>query len=55
MNKKYEDSNLQYCYDMGLDSKKNKPNTTNCNFSLFSTQDRKDAWEQGRKDALTNK
>ena len=51
MDKKYEDSGLQFCYETGVDSIKNKPNTTNCSFSLFSTPDRKNAWEHGRKDA----
>lgn len=45
---KYEDSTLQYCYEMGWDSSINGANTTNCNFNLFSSPDRKKAWEKGR-------
>ena len=55
MKRIYSDSQLQECYEKGYDSIINKPNTTNCNFSLFSSPDRKDAWERGRSDAEEKK
>jgi len=53
--RKYDDERLEEAYQMGLDSGINGANTTNCNFSLFDTPDRKGAWEQGNKEGLQNK
>ena len=50
--RRYDDPKLQHCYDMGYFSKIDQPNLENCNFSLFSSQERKDAWQNGKKRAL---
>lgn len=49
--KKYQDEELQYCYDKGLDNIKNGSNTTNSNYAIFSTKEKLKAWEHGRRDA----
>ncbi len=38
-------------YEHGYDCGKNGANETNCDFRIFSTQDRMKAWELGKKDA----
>ena len=50
MKRIYSDSQLQECYERGYDSAISGEDMVNCNFSLFSSPDRKDAWERGRKD-----
>jgi len=55
MEKKYSDTKLQECYEKGYDSIISGANTKNCNFALFTSPDRKDAWEKGRKDAEKSK
>ena len=47
----YADSTFQKCYEMGFDSKINGANKENSNYSLFSSPDRKKAWERGRRAA----
>jgi len=42
---------LKHCYEMGYDSIKSGANTKNCDWLLFATVDRKDAWELGRANA----
>jgi hypothetical protein len=39
---------LQRAYDAGVDAGKNGPNTTNCHFSLFSSREMTQAWEEGK-------
>ncbi len=39
------------CFDMGYDCHVNGANTTNCNFSLFSTRENTAAWEAGKRQA----
>lgn len=35
--------------EMGYDAAINKPNTTNCHFSLFATKELMEAWSRGKK------
>jgi hypothetical protein len=39
-------------YRMGRDCAINGPNTTNCNFRLFSSRDKTNEWERGKRDAF---
>lgn len=41
--------NNQDVVKKGYDCGKNRPNTENCHFSLFSTPERTKAWEEGKK------
>ena len=45
--KKYADDELQHCYEMGRDAKKNGASPINCHFSLFRTPEMTRAWEKG--------
>lgn len=42
-------------YEMGYDYGLNGPNTTNCDYRLFSTSGQLTDWEQGVKDAKNGK
>lgn len=42
-------------YLAGYDAGKNGPNTTNANFSLFSTKEKMEEWSKGNKDGLKDK
>ena len=42
---------LSYAYKMGFDCGKNGANTTNCNFSIFNSEDNTKEWERGKTDA----
>jgi hypothetical protein len=50
MERKYENKELQHAYEMGVDKSKNGANTTNCAFHLFSSFEKKEAWEIGVKE-----
>lgn len=41
---------LKAAYDAGYDCEKNGANTTNCHFSIFSSKEKMEAWEEGKKD-----
>lgn len=45
----------QKAYDFGYDAGKNGPNTTNCNFAIFSTPEKTKAWERGKKAGESSK
>jgi len=50
--KEYDNKDLQECYEKGYDSIINGANTNNCNYALFTSMDKKEAWEFGRRKAL---
>jgi hypothetical protein len=41
--------------ELGRDCGKNGPNTTNCDFRIFSTPENTRAWEQGKREAEESK
>ena len=43
-----------YAYKMGFDSSINGANTINCHFSIFSSPENMEAWEDGVKDGKDN-
>lgn len=43
-----------YAYKMGFDSSVNGANTTNCHFSIFSSDKNTRSWEAGVKDAVAH-
>lgn len=47
LHKLLSDDELE-AYEYGRDYAANGANTTNCNFSIFSTPERTKAWEMGR-------
>ena len=55
MERKFEDERIEEAYQMGIDCAVNGANTKNCNFKLFDTPDRKNAWELGKKEELNTK
>lgn len=48
---KYQNEELQSCYDKGIDSIKNGANQNNSNYSIFNTEEKMKAWGHGRADA----
>ena len=42
---------LRHCFQMGYECEMSGANTTNCHFSIFSTKERMQAWEAGKKQA----
>ena len=48
---KYQEQELQDCYDKGIDSIENGANQNNCSFAIFNTKEKMKAWEHGRDDA----
>ena len=45
------DKTEAYAYRMGFDCGRNGPNTENCHFLIFSTQQNTKEWERGKEDA----
>ncbi len=43
---------VKKAYDAGYDAAINGANMTNCDFRIFSTQEKTRAWEKGNADAL---
>ncbi len=43
--------NLKEAYILGKSSVIDGANTINCNFKIFATNELKEAWEKGRKEA----
>lgn len=46
---------IDKAYNFGYDCGKNGANTTNCNFSIFSTPENTKAWERGKAKAEEEK
>ena len=44
----------EYAYKMGVDCAINGANTTNCNFSIFSSPENTAAWERGKRNLPPN-
>lgn len=42
---------IEYAYKMGIDCVINGTNEINCHFSIFSSSENTNAWEQGKRDA----
>ena len=42
--------NVKQAYKLGLDYAKYGANEINCNFTIFSKKEYKDAWEKGYKE-----
>jgi hypothetical protein len=42
---------LKATYDAGYDCEKNGANTINCHYSIFSSKEKMEAWEKGKRDA----
>ena len=47
MKKLYDDNELQCCYKRGFECGLNGANILNPNYTFFSTEERRDAWERG--------
>ena len=44
---KYENEELQSCYDAGKDAAINGSDVSNASFRFFRTKEMKDAWQKG--------
>ena len=54
MKRIYDDTQLQKCYEGGYDAAINGANTTNSDFSLFTSPNRTKAWKRGNRAAKRN-
>lgn len=45
----------EWAYEMGYDYGMNGATKKNCSFALFSTEEKKNAWERGKADAEKDK
>ena len=45
----------KYAYEMGVDCATSGANTTNCNFSIFTSKENTAEWERGKRDGKEHK